>query len=154
MSRIVSRDEESRARAILAEVLAAEFTGADAYRAQLAVAELRRTKTGFDVTVDRRRVAPATFDPRHPPDELPVAASRHGNLVVPLHVHEGYLDDVELFVASTFPEVETVEVINDEAPPRHVKAGRRRRRELPVLNGTVHLARRFVGRDAPDGHMG
>lgn len=128
MSRIASGGEESRARAILAKMLAAEFTSADAYRQQLAVAELRRTGTGFSVTVDRLRAAPAAFDSRRPSYKLPVEASGHGKLTIWLHVHEGYLDDIELLFASTFPDIETIKVINDEAPPRRTKAGRRRQR--------------------------
>jgi hypothetical protein len=108
--RIRSVDDLTEARAVLDRMLAADFEGAAEYRGQLDAAELRRHATGCSIVVDHARAAPAAFDQRSPSARLPVAAYGHGKLVIYLHGHEGYLDDLELLDASRFPDPSTVQV--------------------------------------------
>ena len=102
-------DDLPRARAILSEMLACEFAGADAYRAQLEVAELRRHDTGCGLEVDRSRAPAGPFD-LHSPGEALVEGFGPGKLWLALHAWEGYLDDLELLDAGRFPEVAQVPV--------------------------------------------
>jgi hypothetical protein len=99
-----------QARAVLAMMLDFEFDGAEAYRRQLDVAELRRHETGCSIAVDRSRVAPAPYDERLPSARLPVQASGHGKLLIWLHGFQGYLDDLELLNASRFPDPAAVRI--------------------------------------------
>jgi hypothetical protein len=103
-------DDLSEARTILAQMLAAHFEGAAEYRRQLGAADLRRHATGCSIVVDQTRAAPAEFDERMPSARLPIAAYGHGKLVIYLHGHEGYLDDLELLDAARFPDPSTVRV--------------------------------------------
>jgi hypothetical protein len=98
------------ARAILARMLGADFEGADAYRRQLDAATLTRHGTGCRIVVDRSRAGPASYDEQFPSARLPVDAFGHGKLMVLLHGHEGYLDDLELLNAARFPEPVTVRI--------------------------------------------
>lgn len=99
-----------RARSIISMMLDFSFDGAAEYRRQLAIAELNRHTTGCSINVDRSRAAPAPFNERIPGARLPVAAFGHGKLVVWLHGHEGYLDDLELLNAKRFPDPATVHI--------------------------------------------
>jgi hypothetical protein len=86
------------------------FDGAAEYRRQLAIAALGRHATGCSIHVDRSRAPAAPFDERIPAARLPVAAFGHGKLVVWVHGHEGYLDDLELLHAERFPDPATVRI--------------------------------------------
>ena len=98
--------EEHRARTIVAAMLAHEFPGAEALREQLAVARVERHETGCAIHVDRTRAAPADL----PDGAAPVDAGGHGSLWIMLHLHEGYLDDLELVYGREFPDPATVTV--------------------------------------------
>jgi hypothetical protein len=106
----MSNDDTPRARAVLVLMLDFAFDGAEAYRRQLHAAELRRHETGCSIAVDRSRATPADYDARLPAARLPVQASGHGKLLVWVHGHEGYLDDLELLNASRFPDPSTVRI--------------------------------------------
>jgi hypothetical protein len=103
-------NDVARAKQVLSRMLDFDFAGAEAYRRQLAVAQLTRHETGCSIEVDRSRAAPAEFDPAIPGARLNVEATGHGKLLVWLHGFEGYLDDLELLNASRFPDPSTVRI--------------------------------------------
>lgn len=95
------------AQAILRKLLEVDFDGADAYRRQLAVADVVRHETGCAIRVDRSRAKAASFSEQTPGDVI-AEATGHGKLWLMLHVYEGYLDDLELVFADSFPDPTTV----------------------------------------------
>lgn len=88
-------------------MLALEFESVEIYRTQLAAAEITRHDTGCSIEVDRSRAPAAPYAERWPSDVL-LEASGHGKLWLMLHVHEGYLDDLEMVFSKRLPDPWTI----------------------------------------------